>query len=136
MTAEEDAQLDTQDESVQDGSVQDEAVQDGSDDVTSVDVASDDVTEHSSDDQNNSDDLGKASEVLTYVARNIAKEPDAVRVYGTREGNTVNLKVSAAKSDMGRLIGRGGRVANAIRVLVRAAGSLDHLNTNVEFVDN
>ncbi len=110
MTDEEDAQLGTQDE----------VGQDGPDDTA----------------ENGSDDLGKALEVLAYVARNIAKDPDAVRVYGTREGNIVNLKVSAAKSDMGRLIGRGGRVANAIRVLVRAAGSLDHLNTNVEFVDN
>lgn len=104
--------------------MQDEVVQDESDD------ASGDVVEY------NSDDLGKASEVLIYVARNIAREPDAVKVSGTREGNKVYLKVYAAKSDMGRLIGRGGRVANAIRVLVRAAGSLDHLDTNVEFVDN
>ncbi len=109
MTEEGD-QLETQDEAVQDGS--------------------DDAIEH------NSDDLGKASEVLIYVARTIARDPDAVKVSGTREGNKVHLKVSAAKSDMGRLIGRGGRVANAIRVLVRAAGSLDHIDTNVEFVDN
>ncbi|MCL4433707.1 MAG: KH domain-containing protein [Actinobacteria bacterium] len=80
--------------------------------------------------------LGKSQEVLAYLARSIAREPDAVRVSGSVEGNKAYLKISAAKSDMGRLIGRGGRVANAIRILVKAAGSLDDLDTDVEFVDS
>ncbi|MHB8263794.1 MAG: KH domain-containing protein [Acidimicrobiales bacterium] len=82
------------------------------------------------------DGLGRSPDVLAYIARSIAREPDAVAVSGSIDGNKAHLKVSAAKGDMGRLIGRGGRVANAIRTLVKAAGSLDDLDTDVEFVDN
>ncbi len=79
---------------------------------------------------------GRARQTLEYIARSIAREPDAVTVNETSSGSRVSLTVSAAGTDMGRLIGRGGRVANAIRVLVNAAAFKDNQEAVVDFTDD
>jgi predicted RNA-binding protein YlqC (UPF0109 family) len=74
--------------------------------------------------------------VVTYVAKAIAEDGDAVRVTMIEEGpEEVFAEVRTAKRDMGRVIGRRGRVANAIRTLARAAGEEEGLQAGVEFVD-
>jgi len=60
--------------------------------------------------------------VLEYVARSIVDDPDAVVVEADEGANSVSLRLHVAPDDMGRVIGRRGRVAQAIRTLVRAAG--------------
>lgn len=76
------------------------------------------------------------SNVVTYVAREIAEDGDSVRVTIVEEGpNEVTAEVRTAKSDMGRVIGRRGRVARAIRVVAQAAAEEEGLNAGVEFVD-
>ncbi|OFW53529.1 MAG: hypothetical protein A2V75_04050 [Actinobacteria bacterium RBG_16_70_17] len=74
--------------------------------------------------------------VVNYLAKAIAEEPDAVRVTMIEEGpEEVLAEVRTAKRDMGRVIGRRGRVANAIRTVARAAGDEEGLRADVEFVD-
>lgn len=74
--------------------------------------------------------------VVNYLAKAIAEEPDAVKVTMIEEGpDEVLAEVRTAKRDMGRVIGRRGRVANAIRTVARAAGEEEGLQADVEFVD-
>ena len=74
--------------------------------------------------------------VVTYVAKEIAEDGEAVQVTIVEEGpDEVVAEVRTAKSDMGRVIGRRGRVARAIRTLAQAAAEEEGLEANVEFID-
>ena len=74
--------------------------------------------------------------VLEYVARQIVDEPDAVVIELEEAGpNRVDLRLHVAPDDMGKIIGRRGRVAQAIRTLVRAAGGREGVETSVDIVD-
>jgi len=79
---------------------------------------------------------GRALGVLGYLARSLANEPDAVVIETDDSGRTTRFRIHVAPDDMGRMIGRRGRVAQAIRTLVRVAGSRDGVDTNVDFVDD
>lgn len=76
-----------------------------------------------------------AAAVLEYVARAMADEPDEVSVETERRGRTVVLSLRVGPSDMGRVIGRRGRTAQALRSLVAAAGARDGVSTSVDIVD-
>jgi len=78
---------------------------------------------------------GTPRAVLEYIAREVASDPDGVVVEADDSGRVLRLRVHVAPDDMGRMIGRRGRVAQAIRTLVRVAGSRDGTETNVDFVD-
>jgi predicted RNA-binding protein YlqC (UPF0109 family) len=62
-------------------------------------------------------------ELLAWVARGLVDEPDAVRVERVEEPDAVVLRLSVAPDDVGKVIGRQGRVARALRTLVRSAGA-------------
>ena len=77
-----------------------------------------------------------ASAVLDYLVRSVVDDPDGVRVEVDDDRiDKVRLNVHVAPGDMGRVIGRRGRVANAIRTVVRAAAVRDDVDVDVEFVD-
>jgi len=61
--------------------------------------------------------------LIEYIAKSLVDDPEAVQVREMRRGNNVNLVLQVAKDDMGRVIGKNGRVANAIRILLRVAAS-------------
>ncbi len=71
-------------------------------------------------------------EVLEYIARNLVDDPDAVRVTEVEDGDTISLKLAVASDDVGKVIGRRGRTARAIRDMVRAAGVKAGVNVSVE----
>ena len=75
-----------------------------------------------------------AQAVLEHLVRSIVEDPDAVTVE-LEEGRRTTLNVRVAPGDMGRVIGRNGRVATAIRTVTRAAASRDELEVDVEFLD-
>lgn len=79
---------------------------------------------------------GTARAVLDYITRSIATDPDSVILEADDNGRGVRFRIHVAPGDMGRMIGRRGRVAQAIRTLVRVAGSRDGVDTNVDFVDD
>lgn len=80
---------------------------------------------------------GKAKAVLEYLAREIVDEPDAVgvEVTGGSDGQPVRLRVEVAPGDVGRLIGRRGRTAQAIRAVTRAAAARDGEEVFVDIAD-
>ena len=75
-----------------------------------------------------------ADGVLEYLIRSIVEEPDEVRIQTSGE-DRCTFSVTVADGDMGRVIGRRGRVANAIRTIVRAAAVRDETEIDVDFVD-
>lgn len=74
--------------------------------------------------------------VLTYLARSLSDEPDSVVVETEQRRGSVVLRVHVAPEDMGRVIGRRGRTAQAIRTLVGAAGARDGTQVSVDIVDD
>ena len=75
-----------------------------------------------------------AEGVLEYLIKSIVEEPDEVRIETSGE-ERCTFSVTVADGDMGRVIGRRGRVANAIRTIVRAAAVRDETEIDVDFVD-
>ncbi|QGG97008.1 KH domain-containing protein [Actinomarinicola tropica] len=85
--------------------------------------------------EESSQDAPTATAVLEYLVRNVVDDPDGVRVEADDSRSRLQLNVHVADGDMGRVIGRRGRVANAIRTVVRAAAVRDGVDVDVEFVD-
>jgi predicted RNA-binding protein YlqC (UPF0109 family) len=78
---------------------------------------------------------GRAGDVLAYLAAQIVDDPDSVTIQaGTARGG-VKLSLRVNPDDMGKVIGRRGRVAQSIRSVVRAAGAADGLEILVDIVD-
>ena len=75
-----------------------------------------------------------AEGVLEYLIRSIVEQPDEVRIQASGD-ERCTFSVTVADGDMGRVIGRRGRVANAIRTIVRAAAVRDETEIDVDFVD-
>jgi predicted RNA-binding protein YlqC (UPF0109 family) len=75
-------------------------------------------------------------EFLDYVARQLVDHPDAVQIEVEERGDEVELSLSVDERDMGRLIGRDGRIANAIRSLLRVMGARDGRHVELEIVAN
>lgn len=80
-------------------------------------------------------DGGRARSVLLYLARQLVDEPDAVRIDTSETRNGIKLSLRVASGDMGKVIGRRGRVAQSIRSVVRAAGAKDGVDVAVDIVD-
>ena len=79
---------------------------------------------------------GTARAVLEYLARQIVDEPDAVGVETSGGGGQpVRLRLEVAPDDVGRVIGRRGRTAQAIRAVTRAAAARDGEEVFVDIAD-
>ncbi len=62
-------------------------------------------------------------ELLEYLARGLVTKPEAVRVVRSEREDAVLLELHVAEEDLGKVIGKGGRIARALRTLVRASGA-------------
>ena len=71
-------------------------------------------------------------QILTDIAKAIVDEPDEVTVVENENGNSVVLTLSVASQDMGKVIGRNGRIAKAIRTVMKAAANADGKKVTVE----
>ena len=71
-------------------------------------------------------------QILTDIAKSIVEEPDEVTVIQNENGNSVVLTLSVAPQDMGKVIGRNGRIAKAIRTVMKAAANADGKKVTVE----
>lgn len=74
-------------------------------------------------------------EIIEYIARSLVDDPTQVRVSQRSQGSTKNVRLEVAKEDMGRVIGRGGKVANAMRLLLRVAASRDNSRVRLDIVE-
>ncbi len=75
-------------------------------------------------------------ELLEYLARSLVDNPDAVNVELEEDDDEVALILTVDESDMGRVIGRDGRIANAIRALLRVAAAKDGRHVELEIESN
>ncbi len=80
-------------------------------------------------------DGGRAHAVLTYLAHHIVEDHDAVTIDTGETRHGIKLSLHVAPDDMGKVIGRRGRVAQSIRSVVRAAGAKDGVDVLVDIVD-
>jgi hypothetical protein len=77
----------------------------------------------------------KAQEVLEYVAKQLVDNPDDVEVVAVDGDRNTVLELHVNDDDLGKVIGKRGRTAKALRTLVKAAASLDGDNVTVDIVD-
>ncbi len=73
-------------------------------------------------------------ELVEYIAKSLVDDPSQVEVTEIRRGSSVILKLQVAQEDKGRVIGRNGRVANAMRSLLRVRGAREGKRVNLEIV--
>jgi predicted RNA-binding protein YlqC (UPF0109 family) len=75
------------------------------------------------------------AELLEYLTRQLVDEPDAVRVETLEDDGAVVLRLHVAPDDVGKVIGRQGRLARALRGIVRASASRPHQRVLLEIVE-
>jgi predicted RNA-binding protein YlqC (UPF0109 family) len=134
-----DDDLEDEDDEVEDDELEDDAdeetdegEQSDSGEVFVEPTASLEVEE---DDAGNRMEGGTARAVLEHVARSIVDDPDGVTIEVGETRSGVRLSLHVAQGDMGRIIGRRGRTAQALRTLVRAAAARDGQEASVDIVD-
>lgn len=110
-------------------------------DVNRIDDADLDDADAELEDEDRGSDAGDdepaptAISVLDLLVTSLVDDPDAVRIDPIEQRDRVRLEVRVGPDDMGRVIGKRGRVANAIRTVVRAAAVRDDVNVDIEFED-
>lgn len=74
-------------------------------------------------------------DLIEYIAKSLVDHPEQVAVHEFHNGNRVRIELSVAKDDMGRVIGKSGRVANAIRVLLRVAAEREGKQVTLDVLE-
>ena len=74
-------------------------------------------------------------ELVRFIAKSLVDDPDSVKVASREDGNSVVIELSVAPADMGKVIGRQGRIAKAIRTVVKAASVKEDKKYMVEIVE-
>jgi predicted RNA-binding protein YlqC (UPF0109 family) len=74
-------------------------------------------------------------ELVEYIARSLVDDPTQVKVVSNRRGAQVILSLHVAKEDMGRIIGRSGRVAGAMRTLLRVAAAQEGKRATLDIIE-
>ena len=74
-------------------------------------------------------------QLLEYLAKSLVDNPDEVRVVRSERGDAVVLELHVAPDDVGKVIGRQGRVARALRTVVRSAGARSDRRLSLEIAD-
>ena len=73
--------------------------------------------------------------LVEFIVQSLVDQPTNVNVKKITRGSSVQLDVQVAKEDMGRVIGKGGRVANAIRTLLKVAAAREGNRVNLDIVE-
>ena len=73
-------------------------------------------------------------ELVEVLARNLVDHPDQVRVVETMKDQTLVLELHVAPEDMGKVIGKQGRIAKAIRTVIKAASTKDNVKVILEII--
>jgi predicted RNA-binding protein YlqC (UPF0109 family) len=74
-------------------------------------------------------------DLIDYIARSLVDDPSQVEISQGRRGSQVILRLQVAKEDMGRVIGKSGRVANAMRVLLRVSAAQEGKRATLDIVE-
>jgi predicted RNA-binding protein YlqC (UPF0109 family) len=79
--------------------------------------------------------LRQLENLLLFLARQLVDEPDKVEVTGQETDSRVDLTLRVAEGDVGKVIGKGGRIVKAIRIVMKAASVKAQKRVNVEVAD-
>ena len=121
-----------------------EAEADDVDDVPGEDDIDDEVDGNQVDDADDAGDEGDdanrvpaatARDVCEYLVKAVVEDPDGVEVDVAERGRGTTIEVRVTPGDMGRVIGKRGRIAQSIRTVVRAAAVRDGASVDVDFVE-
>lgn len=74
-------------------------------------------------------------DILEVVIKNLVDNPDEVSINEVTEAKSICYEVKVAKNDMGKVIGKQGKMAKAIRSIMKAVAVKEHKKINVEFLD-
>jgi len=74
-------------------------------------------------------------DLIEYIAKSLVDHPDDVHVQQSGGGSRVRIELSVSKDDMGRVIGKGGKVANSIRTLLRVAAEREGKQATLDVVE-
>lgn len=74
--------------------------------------------------------------MVEVIAKALVTKPDEVSVTEEMDGNTIVVKLRVADDDIGKIIGKSGRIAKAIRTVVRAAAIKQNLKVTVEIIED
>ncbi len=74
-------------------------------------------------------------DLLTYIAKSLVENPDAVSVTEVPSEDGLTLELRVAPEDMGKVIGKHGRIAKEIRTVIKAAALKDNIRVSVDIVD-
>ena len=74
-------------------------------------------------------------DLIEYIAKSLVEHPDEVQITETINGNRVRLELMVNADDMGRVIGKSGRVANSIRTLLRVAAERDGRQVTLDVLE-
>ena len=74
-------------------------------------------------------------ELVEVIAKALVDHPDEVEVTERKEGKNIILELRVAPSDMGKVIGKQGRIAKSIRSVVKAASTRDNIRVDVDIID-
>jgi len=137
-------EVDEVDEDELEDEVDEDELEDEVDEYDDDDEFDDEYDDDDDDDENDDDEVAPAGNrivgarsraVVEYVTRRVAEDPDAIDVEMEERGDQVTLLVQANPSDMGRLIGKRGRVIQALRRVTRAAGVAEGVKANVDILE-
>lgn len=78
---------------------------------------------------------GAVKELVEYIALSLVDDPSQVEVTQFRSGGRENFELHVAREDMGRVIGKGGRVANAMRILLRVVAAREGKQVNLDVAE-
>jgi predicted RNA-binding protein YlqC (UPF0109 family) len=74
-------------------------------------------------------------DLIEYIAQSLVDHPEEVQVKQSGGGARVRIELSVSKDDMGRVIGKGGKVANSIRTLLRVAAEREGKQATLDVVE-
>jgi len=77
----------------------------------------------------------RTADIIEYIAKAVVDDAEAVRVQETRDGDRVVVRLDVGDEDWGKVIGKGGRIASAMRSMLKVAAVKDDVRANLEIGD-
>jgi len=74
-------------------------------------------------------------ELVEYIAKNLVNDPSQVAVSEMEDNGRITIELHVPKDEMGRVIGKGGRVANSIRILLRVAAAREGKRVSLDIIE-
>lgn len=80
-------------------------------------------------------DSTNLKEILNYIVENLVDDPSGISIEQVEKDDVITLQLKVAESDMGKVIGRQGRIAKEIRAILKASGAKEHKKVLVDILD-